>query len=141
MNPYDLAHRLSKALKDSPQFANIRRAQEKIKGDPGAREMLMDFRNKQLQLQRQIIAGQEVTKEQEKELEKLHSIINMNLHVKEFIEAEYRLGTLMKDMEKIITDSVRGLIDPELFGPPPVDFAEETGKIIKEEEKREKEKK
>ena len=125
MNPYDLAHQLSKALQSSPQFVNFKQAQDKIKNDPSAREMLEDFRRQQLQLQKQIMAGLEIAPEQEEKLEKLHSIINMNTHIKEFMEAEYRLAVLMRDIEKIIADSLAGLVDPELFSASLEDLMEE----------------
>lgn len=115
MNPYDLANQLSKALQSSSQFVNFKQAQDNIKSDPAAQEMLVDFRRQQLQLQRQMMAGLEIAPEQEEKLEKLHSIINMNAYIKEFMEAEYRLAVLMRDIEKIIADSLAGLVDPELF--------------------------
>ncbi len=115
MNPYDLAHQLSKTLQNSSQFVSFKQAQDKIKSDPSALEMLVDFKRQQLQLQRQMMAGLEIAPEQEEKLERLHSILNMNLHIKEFMEAEYRLAVLMRDIEKIIADSLTGLVDPELF--------------------------
>ncbi len=126
MNPYDLAHQLSKALQESSQFAAFKQAQDKIKAEPSALEMLVDFQRQQFQLQRQMLAGLEVAPEQEEKLEKLHSIINMNLHIKEFMEAEYRLAILMRDVEKIIADTLTGLVDKELFGASLQDLVGET---------------
>ncbi len=115
MNPYDLAYQLSKALQGSTQFANFKQAQDKIKSDSTAREMLVDFRRQQLLLHQQMLAGLEVAPEQEEKLEKLHAIINMNSYIKEFLESEYNLSVLMRDVEKIIADSLADLVDTELF--------------------------
>lgn len=116
MNPYDAVHLLAKALRESAEFTGYREAQAALKSDPSARSMLIDFRNQQLSLQKQQLSGLELSPEQEKKLEKLYQVITMNLTVKHFLEAEYRLGVLMGDIHKAIAEASADLIDPELLG-------------------------
>jgi cell fate (sporulation/competence/biofilm development) regulator YlbF (YheA/YmcA/DUF963 family) len=116
VNPYDAAHRLARALQESTEFTGYREAQAALKSDPGAREMLMDFRAQQLNLQRQKLSGLELAPEQEEKLEKLYHVITMNLTIKHFLEAEYRLGVLMGDIHKVIGEASAELIDPALLG-------------------------
>lgn len=115
MNPYDAAHMLAKALRESSEYKNFREAQEALKSEASAREMLLDFRKQQLELQRQRLAGLEVAPEQEEKLEKLYQIISMNITVKRFMEAEYRFGLLMQDIQKIIAGATADLFDPDLL--------------------------
>ena len=115
MNPYDAAHMLAKALRESSEYRNFRDAQEALKSEASAKEMLLDFRKQQLELQRQKLAGLELAPEQEEKLEKLYQIISMNLTVKRFMEAEYRFGVLMQDIQKIIAELTADLFDPDLL--------------------------
>ncbi len=116
MNVYDAAHALARALKESAELKNFQEAQALLKNDPSAREMLMDFRKQQLNLQRQKLAGLEIAPEQEEKLEKLSQIIGMNLTIKRFLEAEYRAGVLLQDIQKIIAEAAGSLFDPDLLG-------------------------
>ena len=116
MNPYDAAHLLAKTMRESQEFKDFRDAQAGLKNDQSAREMLNDFRSQQFNLQRQKLSGLEIAPEQEDKLEKLYQVISMNLTIKRFLEVEYRLGVLIGDIQKIITEAAGELIDPEMFG-------------------------
>lgn len=116
MNPYDAAHMLAKALRASAELKTFKEAQEALKSDQSAREMLRDFRGQQFNLQRQRLSGLEVAPEQEEKLEKLYQVIGMNLTIRRFLEAEQRLGVLLGDIQKIIAEATGELIDPELLG-------------------------
>ncbi len=118
MNPYDAANNLAKALGQSKEYQDFQEAQITLKGDSSAREMLIDFRTEQLNLQRQQMSGVEVAPEQEEKMEKLYQVISMNLTLKRYLEAEYRLGVLLQDIQKIIAEATGDLFDPELFGVP-----------------------
>ena len=77
MNPYDAAHSLAKALRESPEFKEYAGAQDLLAEDSSAREMLLDFRKEQFRLQRQKLSGLEVAPEQ---LEKYSfEFTNLNL--------------------------------------------------------------
>jgi cell fate (sporulation/competence/biofilm development) regulator YlbF (YheA/YmcA/DUF963 family) len=118
MNPYDAANNLAKALGQSAEYKDFQEVQAALKNDPSARVMLIDFRTEQLNLQRQQLSGVDVAPEQEEKLEKLFQVISMNLTLKRFLEAEYRLGVLLQDIQKIIAEATGDLFDPELFGVP-----------------------
>ena len=125
MNVYDAAHALAKALKESAELVSFQEAQSQVKNDPSAKDMLVDFRAQQLALQRQQFSGLEIAPEQEEKLEKLYQVISMNLAIKRFMEAEYRAGVLLQDIQKIIAESTGALLDPELLGMPGLDELED----------------
>ncbi|OPL09935.1 MAG: hypothetical protein AVO34_04455 [Firmicutes bacterium ML8_F2] len=114
MNPHDAAHILAKALRESEEFKTLKEIQKKLKSEETARNMLLDFRRQQLELQKQHLTGVEVSSEQEEKLEKLFEVINMNTDVKNFLEAEYRTAVLMRDIQKIIGEATESIIDTEL---------------------------
>lgn len=123
MNPHDAAHALAKALRESVDFKELKEAQIALKADHSARNMLIDFRTEQLEMQKQQLSGIEISPEQEEKLEKLFEVINMNTLIKRFLQAEYRVAILLRDVHKIIGDATGEIIDPELMALP----EEETG--------------
>ena len=115
MNPYDAAHALTKALRESTEFKELKEAQAALKADVSARNMLIDFRTEQFDLQKQQLSGIEVSTDQEEKLEKLFTVINMNTIIKQFLQAEYKVAVLLQDVHKIIGDATGEIIDPELM--------------------------
>ncbi len=115
MNPYDAARQLTRALQNSPELKEYSEAQKLIAEDSAAREMLIDFRKEQFRLQKQELAGLEVAPEQKEKLEKLFEVLNLNLTVKRFLDAEFRFGRLMGDIQGIIGEATADLIDPTLL--------------------------
>jgi len=118
MNPHDAAHALAKSLRESADFKELKDAQAALKADQPAREMLLDFRKEQLEIQKQQLSGVEVAPEREEKLEKLYEVINMNNTVKRFLQAEYRVAVLLRDIHKIIGDATEEIIDSELMALP-----------------------
>ena len=114
MNVYDYAHSLAKALKLSSEYTDFKRCQEKLEKDQSAKEMLADFRKSQLELQKQKISGLEVAPEQEKRLAQRWEIINLNLIVKEYLEAEYRFSVLLTDVQKIIGEALSEILPQQV---------------------------
>ncbi len=121
MNPYDAAHKLAKALKESEEFEELLKAQKEIKADETAKKMVQDLRRKQLELQKQKMSGIEVSKEQEEKLQKLLEVVNMNMVAKRFIEAEYKAVVLLQDVQKIIGEATDKIYDEELMDVPEED--------------------
>ncbi|MDW7738909.1 MAG: YlbF family regulator [Bacillota bacterium] len=118
MNPYDAAHNLAKALRESQDFKDLKDTQTALKADESARKMLLDFRNEQLELQKQKLSGVEVAPEQEEKLEKLFEVVNMNTTIRHFLQAEYRVAVLLQDIHKTIGEATSEIIDPELMALP-----------------------
>lgn len=118
MNPHDAAHALAKSLRESADFKELKDAQAALKADQPSRGMLLDFRKEQLEIQKQQLSGVEVAPEREEKLEKLYEVINMNNTVKRFLQAEYRVAVLLRDIHKIIGDATEEIIDSELMALP-----------------------
>jgi len=116
MNPYNASHTLAKALRESAEFKEMKEAQEALKNDQTTKQMLLDFRSKQLELQKQNLSGLEVSKEQEEKLEKLLEVVNMNMVAKRFLQAEYKVAVLLQDIQKIISEATSEIYDSELMG-------------------------
>ncbi len=125
MNPYDAAHALAKALRESTEFKELKEAQTNLKADSAALNMLIDFRKEQFELQKQQLSGIEVAPEQKEKLEKLFEVISMNTLIKNFMQLEYRVAVLLQDVQKTIGEATDEIFDPELLALPKEE-AEET---------------
>ncbi|MFY9114864.1 MAG: YlbF family regulator [Dethiobacteria bacterium] len=106
MNPYDSAHALAAALKKSTEFQAFAQAFRRLKDDSTANSIIEDFRRMQIEIQQLHIEGQEVPAEKEEKYKKLAEIANMNLVVKNYVEAEYRLAVLVGDIQRIIAEAI-----------------------------------
>ena len=103
---YDRAHELARALKQSEEYQSYLRAQERIQGDESAKKMLSDLRARQWQLQAAQLAGQEVPQDQPRQVEKLYEVVSYHPGLRDLLQAEYRLGKMLADVQKIIAESV-----------------------------------
>ena len=115
MNPYDAAHILAKALRESAEFKEYGEAQELLAKESSAREMLLDFRKEQFRLQRQKLTGLEVAPEQLDKLDKLFEVLNLNLTVKRFLDSEFRFSRLLGDIQRIINEAAGDILGSELL--------------------------
>ncbi len=125
MNPYDAAHALAKALRESTEFKELKEAQVNLKADRSALNMLTDFRKQQFELQKQQLSGIEVADEQKEKIEKLFEVISLNTLVKTFMQAEYRVAVMLQDIQKTIGEATDEIFDPELLALPQEETGEE----------------
>lgn len=106
MNPYDSAHALAAELKKSSEYQGFLKAYRELNEDTTAKNILDDLREIQVQIQTHQIKGEEIPAEKEEKHKKLSEAANLYLTVKNFIEAEYRLAVLIRDIQKIIADAI-----------------------------------
>lgn len=106
VNVYDHAHSLARALKESQEYRSFTAAREKIKGKAAAEKMIADFHKRQLELQAQVLQGKELSQEQKEGLERLYAVLSQDVDIRDYLVAEQRLGTLLNDVYKIISEAV-----------------------------------
>lgn len=106
MNVYDKAHELARALSASREYRDYKAAKEKIYQDEANKRMLKDFKKRQLQLQAAFLSGKQPDEEELDKFKKLSELIQHSPAISEFLQAEYRLNTLMSDIYKILGEAV-----------------------------------
>lgn len=107
MNPYDVAHQLSKAIKNSDEFKEYKGAKETVDKDEAKKTIADEFRKTQLEVQGMKAFGQDVSEEQMKKLQDLYNLVAMDDQVKRLMELEQRLGQMLNDIHKIIGDALK----------------------------------
>ncbi|ABP66479.1 protein of unknown function DUF964 [Caldicellulosiruptor saccharolyticus DSM 8903] len=113
-NVYDIAYELANALKESNEFKRFKAAKEKIEKDEKLKQMVMDFKKKQLELEQKRLQGQEVTSSDVYSLQQLYQIISLNPDIEEYLSSEMMLAKILADISKIIAEAVD--LKDEMFG-------------------------
>lgn len=110
MNPYDKAHELARALRESQEFQALAERKRRVDADPAAKKMLDDFRHRQWELETRRIMGEEITEGDVEQVKRLQDVITTNTLAREYLEAEYRFGIVYSDIHKILGDAVKEVV-------------------------------
>jgi len=102
MSTYDLAHKLADEIKNSDEYKKYQEKKQEILNDEKAKDMLLDYQQKEQQLQSKQISGKELTEEEKEEFQNLRNLVQMNNKISEYLEAEQRVSVMLNDMQKIL---------------------------------------
>lgn len=104
---YDKAHELARAFRSTPEFMTLKSTQERLKNDPQAFKMFLDYRRKEIAYQTAVMSGKQPEEAEVKNLQRLAEIVNLNSLVRDYIQAEARFGVIFSDIQRIIGDAVK----------------------------------
>lgn len=104
---HDKAHELARALRSAPEYQALLTAQGRLMSETQSLEMFKDYRKKEIAFQTVIMSGRQVDEAEMKSLQKLAEIVNLNSHVRDYMQAEARFGVIFSDLQRIIGDAVK----------------------------------
>jgi len=104
---HDKAHELARALRSAPEYQALLTAQGRLMSETQSLEMFKDYRKKEIAFQTAIMSGRQVDEAEMKSLQKLAEIVNLNSHVRDYMQAEARFGVIFSDVQRIIGDAVK----------------------------------
>lgn len=110
-NIHDKAHEMSKIIRESEEFNNIKEAYNNVNADPETKKTFDDFRNIQMTLQQKQMQGEEITEEEVQQAQASAEQIEQNETIKGLMEAEQSMSVLIQDVNKIIMEPIE-----ELYG-------------------------
>lgn len=111
MNPYDKVHELVRSIKESQEVKEYLQIKEEIYQDEKNKEMIKDFREKQMEVQSLLMQGQEAEQEKMEKLQNLYQILASNVKIKEFFDKEVRFDVMLSDIYKIIGEALKDIIE------------------------------
>lgn len=111
MNPYDKVHELVRSIKESQEVKEYLQIKEEIYQDEKNKEMIKDFREKQMEVQSLLMQGQEAESEKMEKLQNLYQILASNVKIKEFFDKEVRFDVMLSDIYKIIGEALKDIIE------------------------------
>ncbi|MFB9327503.1 YlbF family regulator [Paenibacillus aurantiacus] len=109
MNVYDKAYDLAKALTDGEEAKVLKAAQAAVDADPEAKRLMDDFRERQAQLQQQIMAGEEPAEDAMAGLSERYETIARHPLIGQLFDAERRFSAVFDDVNRIISDALRSV--------------------------------
>ena len=111
MNVYDTVNRLAQEIKDSEEFKSYKKYKGIIKSNEEISEKIKKFEELRYEIQISAMQGLEVNQDKEKELQKIYTELLSKENVKEYFDAEFKFNILLADVNKIIGDAVKDVIE------------------------------
>ena len=109
MDPYQKAKELVEAVKSSNQVKEYLSIKEEVYKDDSCKELIKEFRDKQVEVQSLLMQGQEADNEKMEKLQSLYQILVSNPKVKDFFDKEIQFDELLADLYKIIGEGVKDI--------------------------------
>ena len=104
MNPYDQAHELARALKDSEEYREFTRLKAVAYDDGTNKALLDEYKRLQFRLQAKIAAGESLPDEDMQRLQQIGALLQFNPDVSAYLRAEFRCQRMLSDIFKILAD-------------------------------------
>ncbi len=111
MNVYDKTHELAKELKDCPEYTQYKVIKEKVYADQDLKEKVKKFDQLRYEMQLLTIQGEKQNEAKMQELQKMYEELMQNNDVKEYFDKEIRFNVMLADVNKIIGDAVKDVLN------------------------------
>lgn len=111
MNVYDKTHELAKELKDCPEYTQYKVIKEKVYADQDLKEKVKKFDQLRYEMQLLTIQGEKQNETKMQELQKMYEELMQNNDVKEYFDKEIRFNVMLADINKIIGDAVKDVLN------------------------------
>lgn len=111
MNVYDTANKLALEIKDSDEFKNYKKYKNLVKDNTEINENIKKFESLRYELQISAMQGLENDKDKEKQLQEIYAELLKKENVKEYFDSEFKFNILLADVNKIIGDSVKEVLE------------------------------
>ena len=104
MNPYDQAHALARALRESDEYREYMRLKETAYDDSTNKALLDEYKKLQFRLQARLAAGESMPQEDMQRLTQIGALLQFNPDVSAYLMAEFRFQRMLSDIFKILAD-------------------------------------
>ena len=111
MNVYDTVNKLAQEIKNSDEFKNYKKYKELVKSNQDVNSKIKQFEALRYEIQISAMQGLELNKEKEQELQDIYAKLLVEDNVKEYFDAEFKFNILLADVNKIIGDSVKEVLE------------------------------
>ena len=108
---YDKAHEVASAIKQSKTYLEYRDLKEKIYQNPDLKQKIEEFEKIRYEVQVLTVRANEQDEEKMKKLQELYQILIDNKEVKEFFDKEVAFNVMLADVNKIIAEAVKDVLN------------------------------
>ncbi len=111
MNIYDTANRLASEIKNSEEYINYKMAKETIKLKPELQEKIKEFEKARYDAQISAIQTGKDDEEKVKKMQELYINLIAIDEVKKYFDAEIKFNVVLADVNKIIGEAVKDVLE------------------------------
>lgn len=109
MYVYDEANNLAKAIQESKEYLEYKKAKEELNSNSEMKNKVDEFEKIRYDVQVMSFQGKEDPEKMQK-LQEMYNILNADKKIKEYFDIEVRFNIMLADVNKIISESVKDLI-------------------------------
>ena len=110
MYVYDQANNLAKAIKESKEYLEYKKAKEEKESNPEMKKKIDEFEKIRYDVQVMSFQGEKQDEEKQKKLQQMYQILIQDSKIKDFFDIEVRFNIMLADVNKIISESVKDLL-------------------------------
>lgn len=110
MNVYDEVNNLARAIKECKEFTDYKEAKDKVRGQADLKAKIDEFEKIRYETQLLTIQGEKQNEEKMNKLKELYQILMQNPKVKEYFDVEVRFNVMLADVNKIIGEAVKDVL-------------------------------
>ena len=111
MNVYDTANRLTSEIKQSEEYANYKMAKEALNLNHELKERIQKFQKLSYEVQLEMMQTGKNNEEKYKEMQNEYAELIQNEEAKRFFDAETKFNILIADVNKIIGEAIRDVME------------------------------
>jgi len=111
MNVYDTANRLASEIRNSNEYKDYKKIKEEVKQNLDLKEKIDQFEKIRYEIQLNSIKGEQQDEKKAEEIQKLYVELIQNEKVKQYFDLELKFNVLLADVNKIIAESVKDILN------------------------------
>lgn len=111
MNIYDTANQLAQEIKQSEEYMNYKMAKQALSLNSSLKEKMAQFEQKRYETQLAVMQTGKQDEEKYKEMQELYAELVEIPDAKKFFEAETKFNIVIADVNKIIGEAIRDVIE------------------------------
>ncbi len=111
MNIYDTANRLAGEIKQSEEYMNYKMAKQTLNLNTNLKEKMAEFEKARYDVQIEMMQTGKNNEEKYKNVQDLYAELIENPEAKRFFEAETKFNVMIADVNKIIGEAIRDVME------------------------------
>ncbi len=110
MNIYDTANKLAQEIKQSEEYINYKMAKQALNLNTSLKEKMAEFEKERYETQIEMMQTGKQDEEKYKKVQELYSELIEIEEAKKFFEAETKFNIVIADVNKIIGEAIRDVM-------------------------------
>ena len=110
MNVYDTANRLAQEIKQSEEYMNYKMAKQTLNLNTKLKEKVAEFEKARYEVQIEMMQTGKNDEGKYKKVQQLYAQLVENDEAKKFFEAETKFNIIIADVNKIIGEAIRDVM-------------------------------